>query len=542
MKPAIHGVGRSAIELVEEAVHVLRLSPSGTLASYYIGALPFVLGLLYFWADMSRSPVANHHLAASALGLSGLFGWMKFWQAVCMRQLRASLEGRAPSRATFGEAKQILVAQVCLQPIGLFVLPLALVPIFPFPWVYAFFQNLTALAGDFPRLRDLLTEAKRQTTLWPGQNVVILLVLGGFGLCLFLNWSVVCFVLPGLTKSLLGVESIFTRSGLSMLNTTFFATMFGLTYLCVDPILKAAYALRCFYGQSVRTGQDLKAELRSFTEASGRTALCVLIGLVLGTSAVSNAAETASPDVPDQRGEVSLQQLERSIQQVINQTKYTWRSPRDRLKEPEEEGFLGRFFNRVKSLMQKCLDWVGGWLRKLFDRNRTSPPRGGYGWMMTQQLLLYGLILAAGIGLALLIARVARGRQGGTPALAGEPVAPAPDLMDDNLGADQLPEDGWAGLARELLARGELRLALRAFYFASLAHLAARNLISLAKFKSNREYERELGRRGHAFPQLLSVFGENVSVFDRTWYGLHDINAELVLRFAENVDRIKTGA
>jgi hypothetical protein len=538
MKPS---VGRGAVELAEEAIHLLRLSRAGTLAAYYIGALPFVLGLLYFWADMSRSPVANHHLAGSALGLSGLFVWMKFWQAVYVRQLRGSMSGRVPSPMRLGQANQILVTQIFLQPVGLFLLPLALVPVLPFPWVYAFFQNLTALAGDFPRLRDLLGEAKRQTMLWPGQNVTILLVLGGFGVCLFLNWSVVCFVLPGLAKSLLGVESIFTRSGLSMLNTTFFATMVGLTYLCIDPILKAAYALRCFYGQSVTTGQDLKAELRSYAAAGRRAAVFVLMGWALGFSASCNGAETAPSGLPDQRGAVSQPQLERSIQQVINQTKYTWRSPRDRLEEPEEKGFLARFFNRVKSLILKCLDWIGEWLRKLSDRNRTSPPKGGYGWMMTQQLLLYGLILAAGIGLALLIARVARGRQVGTPSLAGEPIAPAPDLADDNLGADHLPEDGWAGLARELLARGELRLALRAFYFASLAHLATRNLISLARFKSNREYERELGRRGHAFPQLLSVFGENVSVFERTWYGLHDINTELVRRFAENVDRIKTG-
>ena len=96
-------------------------------------------------------------------------------------------------------------------------------------------------------------------------------------------------------------------------------------------------------------------------------------------------------------------------------------------------------------------------------------------------------------------------------------------------------------LARELLERGELRLAMRAFYLASLAHLAGRNLISLAKFKSNRDYERELRRRGHSFPDLLSVFGETVSVFDRIWYGLHEVNGELVQQFAANVERIKRG-
>jgi hypothetical protein len=114
-------------------------------------------------------------------------------------------------------------------------------------------------------------------------------------------------------------------------------------------------------------------------------------------------------------------------------------------------------------------------------------------------------------------------------------------LADESLGAEQLPEDRWTKLARELLDRGELRLALRAFYLATLAHLAERNLISLAKFKSNRDYERELRRRGHSFPDLLALFGENVTVFDRAWYGWHEINGELVSRFAANVERIKAG-
>ena len=120
-----------------------------------------------------------------------------------------------------------------------------------------------------------------------------------------------------------------------------------------------------------------------------------------------------------------------------------------------------------------------------------------------------------------------------------EPMAATPDLSDQNIGAEQLPEDAWTRLARELWARGELRLALRAFYFASLAQLAERNLIQLAKFTSNRDYERELLRRGHAWPQLLSLFSENVVVFDRVWYGMQEMSGDLVNRFAANVEKLR---
>ena len=89
---------------------------------------------------------------------------------------------------------------------------------------------------------------------------------------------------------------------------------------------------------------------------------------------------------------------------------------------------------------------------------------------------------------------------------AATPAAPVPDLASDDVTGEELPVDGWTKLALELLERGELRLAMRAFYFSSLAHLAARSLVSLAKFKSNRDYERELLRRSHALPALSASF------------------------------------
>src|SRR5262249_59201462 len=83
--------GKSALELLEEATHLLRGAPPGTLATYYTGAAPFVLGLLYFWADMSRSPFAAQHLASASLALGLLFLWMKFWQALFLRKVRAAI-------------------------------------------------------------------------------------------------------------------------------------------------------------------------------------------------------------------------------------------------------------------------------------------------------------------------------------------------------------------------------------------------------------------------------------------------------------------
>ena len=67
--------------------------------------------------------------------------------------------------------------------------------------------------------------------------------------------------IPYLLKTFLGIETTFTRAGnWSVLNTTFLAACCGVAYLCLDPVLKAIYVLRCFYGQSLQTGEDLKVE------------------------------------------------------------------------------------------------------------------------------------------------------------------------------------------------------------------------------------------------------------------------------------------
>jgi uncharacterized membrane protein len=197
----------------------------------------------------------------------------------------------------------------------------------------------------------------------------------------------------------------------------------------------------------------------------------------------------------------------------------------------------------LKQWARNAWDWLDEWLKKSSrNRNTGTHDPSGYGWIMSLQILLFVVVAAVVAALAVLLYRVWWERSKKEARILSEPIRPAPDLADENVGAEDLPEDGWTKLARELLERGELRLAMRAFYLASLAHLAGRNLISLAKFKSNRDYERELRRRGHSFEALLTLFGQNVSNFDRIWYGFHEVNADLVGQFAANVEKIKGAA
>jgi hypothetical protein len=102
-----------------------------------------------------------------------------------------------------------------------------------------------------------------------------------------------------------------------------------------------------------------------------------------------------------------------------------------------------------------------------------------------------------------------------------------------------LPEEGWLKMAREMMAQGNLRLALRAFFLAGLASLGAREMIAIASFKSNREYEAELRRRARALPALQTAFSQNVAAFDRAWYGQHAVSQEALQQFQANLEQIR---
>ncbi len=323
--------------------------------------------------------------------------------------------------------------------------------------------------------------------------------------------------------------------------------MIGLTYLCVDPIVKAFYALRCFYGESLQSGEDLKAELKPFVVSAKKIAAAVLICSAIFLSVSAGAADADQPANPPDASQVSPPDLDRAINQTIHQQKYTWRLPRGKVEESDaNEGIVARFFHKVGAMLHNwaraVLDWLDQSLQKLF-RNRhpaSSGSRSNWDWGSPVQLLLWTLVAAVAAALGVFLYRVWRGRQRTRSAVASEAMLPVPDVADESVGADQLPEDGWTKLARELLDRGEFRLAMRAFFLASLSHLAARNLIAIARFKSNRDYERELHRRGHSFPEMLALFGDNLSDFERIWYGMHEVNRESVAQFSANVEKIKS--
>lgn len=563
--------GRSGVQIAEEAIHLLRETPLAVFAVYYIGSLPFVLGIIVFWAAMRQSAYAYYSLPGASLGLAALFIWMKTWQSRFCRLLLARLQGETPEPWTILRFLRTGAVQASVQTTGFFILPVALLATLPFGWVYAMYQNATVLDhGEYRSARELLRDAVAQAKLWPTQNHLILwllspfllLLVAGFylaavpiaeslspefggwiigfyatifsllvmplsplGMAIALNICMAFLAGAGLLRSVLGIETAFTMSGGAASNSTFVAIVCGLTYLCMDPAMKAAYVVRCFYGMSLNNGEDLRIALRRASRTIAPVVLVASFLLLSTPAAAQTPAET--PSAPPKAAAVDSHDLGRALDSELGKWCYTWRMPREQVKA-QEEGFLVRTLRSIAESIQtafrKLRDAFNRFVDWLFPENdhpsrSTSPKLGNLRPVLEFFLvLLIVLVLAA---LAFLLYRVWRDRQRLEVQLSSLGAPVLPDLEDENTAADQLPEQGWIALARELMDKGEFRLAVRAFFLAMLARLAGAELIRIARFKSNNDYAGELARHAHVQPDLLPTFLTGAATFESVWYGDH---------------------
>ena len=544
-KSAARFRGRTALQLVEEAVRVLRSAPPAVLITHFLGSAPCLLYAVYFFTDLSRGAFGSEHVIGESLTFTALYGWMKSWQAVSAAQLRAALLRQPLPPWTVARVFRLAAAQLLLQPVGLVLRFAASAMLFPYVWTATFFQNVSVLGdGSHAGVRDLCGDAWREAKRWPKQAHAITAYLTVFGFFVYVNFTSLGASLPVLLKSFFGVETVFSHYSGGMLNPTFLVAMYALTYLFLDPIRKAIVTLRCFYGRSILTGEDLAVEMKQLRRAvpTGATVLgCVLL-LLAGTLPSPAAMTEEAPS------RVESSELNRSIEDILERREFTWRAAREKAveKSPEQMNLAERWLRDLKKFKERVLWQIGHLAGRLFRKlgdwfsggSGDRSQRGDFlSWLGSIRVIFWIVAIAAATVLAVLIAR--RWRMPVSEPAVAEPMSAAPDLREESVTADQLPEDGWLQLARELLDRGELRFALRALYLAGLAHLGTRELIRLAQHKSNRDYDRELHRRARTQDELLRAFDRNLEAFERAWYGDHPVTPEALGDFSANLERIR---
>ncbi len=517
------------LPLLEESLCLLKMASPSLWLIYLAGAIPFAVSLVIFSATLWESAFAAQQLGTAALGLTVLFFWLKICQVAFVTGLHARLSpGAAPHQHSF---RRMVRRQLVLQSLSLYVLPLSRVLGIPHPFIYSFFQNLTVCeALDSGDAESITERARIYAGLNPRQSILFVLVgLSGLHVLLFLNWAMVLALLPHLIFKLTGWENEFVRSAYAYLHIAFWITAGVLTWLTLDPLVKAFYLLRSYYAASRKNGSDLVDRLRRLS------ATPLLLLLLLGAAFCPSPAPAA----------LAADDLSRSIEEVAQQRKFIWRLPPDALENNEapDSGFVKAIADGIQWLFERIED-VADWIADIWSRlfpshnpraNDSSALLGGL--QRGARVLIYLLAAFLAVMLLVLLLRAASRLRKKGPASA--PATSSPDLTREEVLASELPADEWLSLVRDLEARGEWKLALRALFLALIARLSDQHLLSITRYKSNLDYEGELARRAHAVPEVLPIYRDLRRSLEAVWFGDHPGSEALLHEHRERIQRVE---
>lgn len=536
------------MQLVEEATQLLRRCPPGGWLWHFAGGAPFVCMILHFWNDMTRAGDAERRLPLAALGLSVAYLWMKIAQAVFADRLMRILRDEAhPPSLPFRGKLRLVSSQALIHATMPWVLSLAGMAVLPFGWAYAFYHNVTTLAVSHFRAggntRSLMRTALAQAHHRPGANHALMLVILVTALMIWINFFGGTLVVGQLLRAFTGSENAISRTPFVLLDSGFVAATAMLAWFVTGPFVKAVYALRCFYGLSRRNGEDLLAALRMMSPPAGSTLAATLLLLACPIATAQPAGPSQAPSTPRATADhPRAAELDERIHQVLQEEMFRWRMPREKL-DSDERGPITQLVTGITQWLsdawKQMSDAIRRFWRKLFperERSLTDDSSAATPWTDSVQIIVY--VLAGALLLLLVVLVWRQWRRAGPKPAAAAPAPPPVDLQSEQVLASQLPEMEWLRLAQEKLDAGELRLALRALFLASLAHLGDRRLIAISRAKSNGDYLRELGFRARDRQELRQRFNENVRAFDRAWYGWHEVTRETLDHFRSNHDRI----
>jgi hypothetical protein len=542
------------LHTVEEATELLRRVSLEAWVWWFAGTAPLVCAMLHFISDMSRAAAARDRLAAGALVVALAYWAMKvahaFFADHLLRHLR---HDGAVQPLNWRGRLRLVTSQAIIHATAPWILMLAGTAMLPLGWAYAFYHNVSVLTlptlRSGGRVRDIVRSALAQSHYRQGQNHGLMLVLLVVAMLVWLNLLAGAYLCARLAHSITGAENFISLNPHVLLSSGSMAATIGLAYLIVGPLVKAMYAVRCFYSLSRRNGEDIAVQFRQSGATTAAFAALAVLFLstappcwAINSAAAERTAQSAAPAAPA----IDPSILHTHIREVLQQDAFQWRLPRGSSEAGEDKTWLddvlhdfNHWFSAVKRDMKAWFDdrlgkWIKEALRKMFggDESKAERPSNSM-WTDTLPALLWGLLGVLTFILCWLIIRQWR-QMPPAAVVATATETPELNLENDSLVASQLPENEWLRLAQEKMDAGEYRLAMRALFLATLAHLGEEKLIAIARSKSNGDYVRELGYRARERENLRARFLDSVRAFDRAWYGWHEVTRDLLEHFRDN--------
>lgn len=166
---------------------------------------------------------------------------------------------------------------------------------------------------------------------------------------------------------------------------------------------------------------------------------------------------------------------------------------------------------KQQSAISRLLQQFLKWLENLIPKPKSISP--GIAGLFSKIAQIFVIVLALAV-LAfvakLFLPRLLRSRRTKKKAKPHARIVMGERLDPDQTAVDLLSE------AEALARRGELRAAIRKAYIALLLELGDRKIISLAQYKTNRDYLRAVRDVEHLYGNVKQL----TDSFERHWYGL----------------------
>lgn len=167
--------------------------------------------------------------------------------------------------------------------------------------------------------------------------------------------------------------------------------------------------------------------------------------------------------------------------------------------------------SKQESALTRLLDQFLKWLQNLFPKPKPiSPGSAGLFSKIAQVFVIVLALVVLAFVARLFLPRFLRTRRSKKRAKEKPRIVLGERLEPNQSAIDLLSE------AEALARRGELRAAIRKAYIALLVELGERKIISLAQYKTNRDYLR-------AVRDVVPLYGnvkQLTDSFERHWYGL----------------------
>jgi hypothetical protein len=198
----------------------------------------------------------------------------------------------------------------------------------------------------------------------------------------------------------------------------------------------------------------------------------------------------------------------RRLEEILKRSEYAQQAPQK---------------NALTRLLERLIKWIASW----FPKAKPMTP-GGVG-IISRIAQWVVIVLALGVLafiLKMFLPRFFRNRAPKKKRKEKARIVLGETLAPDQTARDLLSE------AEALARRGELRAAIRRAYIALLVELGDRKIISLAQYKTNRDYLRAM----REIEPLYRNVKQLTDSFERHWYGLAqaDENDWLAFRSAYN--------